>query len=259
MSKKKDTSTTVGEVAVKSQEELPKSPVSNRHARRAVDSQRRRNKARKKESVEYRDGKAVYKDDSYKDRSKRVFSHGLQYAKERIRAAKAKFDLPEKVETVRRNLLTTCLIINRDGRQRRFMPDVPPCHKILVHGNIAKVLVSKVCMLVRITSNYTKDEDAWIDGSWAITPAEYRMMQATTIQHLRRRKWFLLRRYWYEISFDGRVQPAYLLLDYELEPAATKTRLWVTREYVLVAKEDKFNDYFRFWKDKPERDKQSEI
>lgn len=245
--KKKNDETAVAEMTVKSADELPKSPGNNRHARRAANSRRRRyNKNRI-----VTEDKVVYKDDSYKDKTKRVFSHGLNYAKERIASAKKKFDRPERIETVRRDLLTDCLVINRDGRERAFMPDVPPCHKILVHGCIAKVLVSKVCMLVRITRNYEKDTDKWIDGSWAITPAEYRMMQATTIQHLRRRRWFFLRRYWYEINFDGRVQPAHLFYDYELDPTASKVRLWVTREYVPVAKTDKLNDYFRFWKHKP--------
>lgn len=239
---------TVTEIAVKSPDELPKHPGGNRQARRIKESQKRRQKKHNPNRV-VTDNKIVYKDDSYKDKTKRVFSHGLQYARERIKAAKAKFDRPEHIETVRRNLNTTCLVINRDGRQRQFMPDVPPCHKILVHRNIARVLVSKVCMLVRITANYTKDNE-WIDGSWAMTPAEYRMMQATTIQHLHRRPWFFLRRYWYEIDFDGHVQPAHLFYDYEIDPTSEKVRLHVTREYVPVAKTDKFNDYFRFWKHK---------
>ena len=193
-----------------------------------------------------------YKDDSYKDKSKKVFSKGMGYVKERLAAAKAKFDLPERVLTERKDLRTTCLIINRDGRVREFLPDVKPQHKILVHRNIAKVLVSNCCMLVRITKNES-ETGAYIDGSWAMTPAQIRMMNATTIQMMRRRKWWFLRRYWYEINFDGRVQPAHLLADYQLNPLEEKTRLWVTREYVPVADTDEYNDYFRFWKFKPKK------
>ena len=38
-----------------------------------------------------------------------------------------------------------------------------------------------------------------------------------------------------------------------MNPAATKTRLWITREYVPIQKTDRFNDYFRFWRNKPPR------
>lgn len=201
----------------------------------------------------------VYNDESYKDKRKKNFSHGLADAKERIRQINAKFDLPEKISTVLaplRSLFhiprkkTSCLIINRDGRKRDFLPDVPGDHRILVHGSVAKHLVSGVCMLVRITKNEDADGNI-IDGSWAIVPAEYRMMRATTIQHLRRRPFFFFRRYWYEISFDGRVQPGHLLYDYGLNPLADKTRFHITHEYVPVRKQDATNDYFRFWHSKP--------
>lgn len=228
------------------QTEQGKKPVINRRARRAMARGRRRLSKR----VAEEEPKVVYHDDSFKDKTKKVFSHGMEYVRERLAQRNQKHDLAEKVETVRKPLLTTCLIVNRDGRVRSFLPDVPPVHKILVHRNIAQVLVSGVCMLVRITRNRAAD-DSLIDGSWAITPAEWRMINATTIQHVRRRPWFFLRRYWYEISFDGRVQPAHLLFDYDIDPTARRTRLWVTREYVAVAKTDKFNDYFRFWKHKP--------
>ena len=203
----------------------------------------------------------VYTDDSYKDKRKKVFSHGLKEAKERIKQLNAKFDLPEKISTALKPIKsvlrfprkrTTCLIINRDGRARDFLPDVPGDHRILVHRCIAKQLVSGVCMLVRITKNEDKDGNI-IDGSWAIVPAEYRMMRATTIQHLKRRSFFFLRRYWYEISFDGRVQPAHMLYDYGLNPMAEKTRFHVTHEYVPVRNQDATNDYFRFWHHKPHK------
>ena len=206
----------------------------------------------------------VYTDDSYKDKAKRVYSHGLAEARERVKAINAKFKLPEKIETLRapfcrwfdrlRNWrgYTTAILINRDGRQRDFLPDVPGDHRLLVHGSIARHLVSGVCMLVRITANEDQNGNN-IDGSWAIVPAQYAMMRATTIQHMRRRPFFFLRRYWYEISFDGRVQPAHLLFDYNLNPAATRTRLYVTHEYVPIRKRDEENDYFRFWREKPNK------
>lgn len=231
-----------------SSQEVPK---INRHARRKM--QRTNRKTRTTRLVTEDSDKIVYHDDSYIDKTKRAVTHGMQYVKDRLKQKNQHFDLPEEIKTVRRPLRTRCVIINRDGRDRAFLPDVKPQHKILVHGSIARTLVSKVCMLVRITSNRSKADDSYIDGSWAITPAEYRMMNATTIQYLRRRPWFLFRRYWYEISFDGRVQPAHLLYDYEIDPASTKTRLWITREYVAIADTDRFNDYFRFWKDKPSK------
>lgn len=201
----------------------------------------------------------VYTDDSYIDKRKKFFSHGLKEAKERIKAKQAVGNLKECIETSLRPLYrflginlnrTTVLVINRDGRVRDFLPDVPGDHRILVHGCIAKKLVSGVCMLVRITKNEDSDGNI-IDGSWAIVPAEYRMMRATTIQHLKRRPWFFLRRYWYEISFDGRVQPAHMLFDYGLNPIAEKTRFHVTHEFVPVRDQDITNDYFRFWHKKP--------
>lgn len=199
----------------------------------------------------------VYTDDSYKDNRKKVFSHGLASARERIKAMHATFTLPEKVSTVLKPLSrllrrkrTTCLVVNKDGRRREFMPDVPGRHRILVHGCVARQMVSGVCMLVRITNNEDKDGHV-IDGSWAIVPAEYRMMKATTIQEVRRRPFFFLRRYWYEITFDGRVQPAHMLFDYGLNPCARSTRFYITHEYVPVRKQDVSNDYFRFWHGKP--------
>jgi hypothetical protein len=199
------------------------------------------------------DVKVTYTDDSYIDKTKKVFSHGMKAVKERIAKKNAKYDLPERIITERKPLLTSCLIINREGKERAFLPDKEPQYKILVHGSVVKQMVSAVCMFVRIARNRTIETDEYLDGSWAIMPAEYRMMATTSIQHVRRRPWFFLRRYWYEISFDGRVQPANLLYDYELDPTAKKTRLWITREYVPIIKTDRFNDYFRFWRNKPSK------
>ena len=73
----------------------------------------------------------------------------------------------------------------------------------------------------------------------------------TTIQEVRLRPWFFLHRYWYEISFDGRVEPAMMLNDYNLNPTLSKKHFYVTREYVKVRNQDAENDYFRFWLHKP--------
>lgn len=224
-------------------------PKVNRHNRRKMARHKKKVPGTK---LVKEDPKTHYTDDSYKDKTKRVFKSGMQYVKDRLESAKAKFDLPERVDTLRRNFRSKVVIINRDGREREFLPDIPPQHKILVHRSVAKVMISKVCMLVRITASKDK-EDKYIDGSWAITPAEYQMMNGTTIQHVRRRPWFFLRHYWYEISFDGRVQPASLFYDYDIPVLTERKSLWITREYVLVAKTDKFNDYFRFWRSKPSK------
>lgn len=227
-------------------------PVVNRAARRAVKRYAKK-KNKQQKMVKSGEPKVVYNDDSYIDKTKKVFSHGMKAVKERLTKKNEKFDLPERIITERRPMRTSCLIINREGKERAFLPDKKACYKILVHGSVVRDMVSKCCMLLRITTNREKETDRYLDGSWAITPAEYRMMSSTTIQHVRRRPWFFLRRYWYEISFDGRVQPAHLLFDYELNPTAKKTRLWITREYVPIQKTDRFNDYFRFWRNKPPR------
>lgn len=230
-------------------------PQPNRRARRRMKHYERKQGTRlvhDGSKAEFRDGAKVYKDDSFKDKSKRAIRHGMQYVKDRLDQAKATFDRPEKIDTVRKELLTKCVVLNRDGKRREFLPDVKPQHKILVHGNIAKVMISEVCMLVRITKN-EDSEGRYIDGSWAITPASVRMIGTTDIQHVRRRPFFFLRRYWYEINFDGRVQPASLFFDYDIDVTRKRQALWVTREYVPVAKTDKFNDYFRFWKHKPDK------
>lgn len=199
--------------------------------------------------VEYSD-KIVYKDSSFKDKTKRVFSSGIKAARERIAEAKKVITLPTFIATVRRKLRTTALLINVDGHKRTFLPDYRGRHCLLVHRNIARELVSSVCMFVRITANFD-DNGKRLDGSWAIVPAQYEMINATTIQHLRLRPFFFLRRYWYEISFDGRVQPAHLLYDYGIDPERRRQRLHVTREYLPVRNTDETNDYFRLWLHRP--------
>ena len=250
MSKKKSTTTPVASAS-------DTTPVINRKARQIA--KRYAKKKKKKLVSTHPDGvasddvKLVYKDDSYIDKTKKVFTSGMQAVKERIKKKNEHYDLPERILTERKPLRTTCLIINREGKERSFLPDKKGVYKILVHRSVAKHMISACCMLLRVTQNATADTKEYIDGSWAITPAVYSMMSVTTIQHVRRRPFFFLRRYWYEISFDGRVQPANLLFDYELDPTAKKTRLWLTREYVPIAKTDRFNDYFRFWRKRPKK------
>lgn len=233
-------------------------PKLNRHARRAM--QRTNRKVRTTRLVKEKDGdKVVYHDDSFKDKTKKVFSHGMDFVKERLAQMKESGrKRPEKINTVRLPFRSSCLVLNRDGKERELLPDMKPCHKILVHRSVAKVMLSKVCLLLRITANET-DDGRYIDGSWVISPVDYRMLGTTTIQHVRLRPWFFLRRYWYEIDFDGRVQPASLFYDYRLDVQSTRQRLWLTREYVPVAKEDAYNDYFRLWRDKPPKEVSLEI
>lgn len=245
-------------------------PFINARTRKAIARKARQQRARKGKpaNVPPEDERQiakdvhVYTDDSYIDKRKKVFTQGMAAVKERVAAINAKFQLPARIETACRPLYrflrlfrkdyTRVLLINRDGRAREFLPDKPGDHRLLCHRAIARHLISHVCMLVRITA--AEDEDGQpLDGSWAIVPAQYSMMRTTTIQHLRRRPLWFLRRYWYEISFDGRVQPAHLLFDYGLNPEARRTRLFVTHEYVPVRKQDATNDYFRFWHNRPKR------
>lgn len=245
-----------------------KSPTLNRATRRKLAAQGRKNRVGGKQGVpgdakQISSEVKVYTDDSYKNKAKVAYTAGMQQAKERIAAINARFKLPEAINTVRvpfsrllsklrllRGYLTSVVVINRDGHPRSFLPDKPGRHVILCHHSIAKHLTSKCCMLVRIAAN-EDTEGRNIDGSWAIVPAQYAMMRATTIQHLRRRPFFFLHRYWYEISFDGRVQPAHMLFDYGLNPTEKRTRFYVTHEYVPVRDRDETNDYFRFWSSKP--------
>lgn len=222
----------------------------NRHQRRELKRHNKMAKTSANNNRIVRSDKIVYKDDSYIDKTKRVYTEGINFAKERIQKAKEVFKLPLHINTIRRKMRTNVILLNKDGHKHDFMPDYPGRHCLLVHKDIAKKLLSNVCMFVRITDNRDENDNP-IDGSWAIVPAEYKMMMTTTIQHLKKRKWFLFHRYWYEISFDGRVQPAHLLFDYDMDPTARRTRLWISNEYVPVrGSENTFNEYFRFWKNK---------
>jgi hypothetical protein len=119
-------------------------PVINRKARQiAKHYARKKNKQQK--MVKSDDVKVTYTDDSYIDKTKKVFSHGMKAVKERIAKKNAKYDLPERIITERKPLLTSCLIINREGKERAFLPDKEPQYKILVHGSVVKQMVSAVC------------------------------------------------------------------------------------------------------------------
>lgn len=237
-------------------------PIINARQRKIIARQSRKAKGASKAPKDPRQIASdvhVCTDDSYKDRAKRVYNSGMKEVKERINAINARFTLPDSIKTACRPLsrmlrlgrnLTTVVIINRDGKKRSFLPDKPGDHRILCHRSIARHLVSGVCMFVRVTKNMDEGGNT-IDGSWAIVPAQYALSRTTTIQHLRRRPFFFLRRYWYEISFDGRVQPAHLLFDYGLNPLLRRKRMYVTREYIPVRRQDATNDYFRFWHHKP--------
>lgn len=230
-------------------------PKPNRRSRRRAERIRKKQGVRlvhDGSKAEMKDGARVYRDESYKDKTKRVYRQGMDFVKKRLSQKSESHELPERIRTERKPLLSDCLVINRDGRQREFLPDVPSRHKILVHRSVARVMVSEVCMLVRITRHEDR-QGGYIDGSWAIMPVDYRMGGITTIQHVRRRPWWFLHRYWYEISFDGRVQPASLFYDYNINVEKRRQRLWITREYVPVNKTDEFNDYFRLWKTKQEK------
>lgn len=224
----------------------------NRRNRRRLSASNRKRKKTNSNRIEDTT-KIVYKDDSYIDKSKKVFVKTVAEAKERIERMKATIQLPKFLKMERRNLLTKIVVKNIDGKERELFPDKKPQHKILCRGNIAKVMVSGVCMLVRITQSMDEETGEHIDGSWAIVPATVDMMKATSIQHLKKRPLWFLKKYWYEISFDGRVQPAHMLFDYGIDPTKKEQEFWVTREYTPVRKTDEENDYFRFWKDKPSK------
>lgn len=217
----------------------------NRKSRRALKAKSKKNRTEKDKNI-------VYSGDAYIDRTKVVHKDTVEKIRQRIADKTAKFKLPFFVKTLRKGKITSCLLINKDGRQRRILPDKKGTHCLYVHGNIAAAMKSGVCMLVRITRS-TKDDGSAIDGSWAIVPAEARMMSATTIQTVTKRRFWFFRRYHYEISFDGRVQPAHLLYDYGINPIKQKQRLYISHEYIKVKKTNKSNDYFRFWIVKPSK------
>lgn len=190
-------------------------------------------------------------------------AENVQKVKNYISRLKQKITLPFQVHTLRRGKISTVLIINRDGRERELLPDRPGDHRVLCHRSVARTITSSMCVFSKITQSerIIKPGDTlpdgtvseverreFIDGSWTIAPCAPAMLNGTTVQHVRRRPFFFLRRYWYEISFDGRVQPGGLFYDYGISPLTRRQRLYITHEYIPVRHSDAENDYFRFWR-----------
>lgn len=173
----------------------------------------------------------------------------------------AKAKLPDFLSMARHKFLSTVCVINKPGKQRSLLPDKKGRFVMLCHGKMAKVFTADVCLIVKIQKSIIKKHEMapggevttehWQDGSWSIVPCRADKSNYTTIQEVRLRPWFFLHRYWYEISFDGRVEPAMMLNDYGLNPTLSKKHFYVTREYVKVRNQDAENDYFRFWLHKP--------
>lgn len=168
----------------------------------------------------------------------------------KVRRSKEHYQLPETVPLERMPEITRVKVVNKDGRQRELLPDVPGQHKILCHRALAKAIPSGVCILVRITEN---PDGGPQDGSWAMCPEQLAMSRTTTIQTVRRRSWWWLRRYSYEISFDGRIQPAAMFWDYGINPESESLSFYVTHETIKVKHTDELNHYYRFWLNKPEK------
>lgn len=175
----------------------------------------------------------------------------------------AKAKLPDFLSMARRKFLSTVCVINQPGKKRSLLPDKKGKYVMLCHRKMAKVFSADVCLLVKIQKSFITTKhgnlpdgtelthEHWQDGSWSIVPCRADKSNYTTIQEVRLRPWFFLHRYWYEITFDGRVEPAMMLHDYNLNPTLRKKHFYVTREYVKVRNEDAENDYFRFWLNKP--------
>lgn len=175
----------------------------------------------------------------------------------------AKAKLPDFLSMARKKFLSTVCVINRPGKKHSLLPDKKGRYVMLCHRKMAKVFTSDVCLLVKIQKSFVITEhgklpdgtrltkEHWQDGSWSIVPCRADKSNYTTIQEVRLRPWFFLHRYWYEISFDGHVEPAMMLHDYNLNPTLGKKHFYVTREFVKVRNQDAENDYFRFWLHKP--------
>lgn len=194
-------------------------------------------------------------EETEKPQPKKVF-HKSAYDKVQkvIDHLHAKAHLPSYLTMARRKFLTSVCVINKDGHKNELLPDKKGRHVMLCHGRMAHIFCNDVCLIVKIQKSFSYDTDnaeQWHDGSWAIVPCAVAMSNGTTIQEVRRRPWFFLHRYWYEITFDGHVQPAMMLTDYNLNPMRTKQHFYVTREYVKVKNQDAENDYLRFWLHKP--------
>ena len=233
-----------------------KQPGINRQQRRAAARLKRPDRLMTVEQAKaanrQRTGSTMTREliDGYIDPLKKISKSAKEYIDERIKQMHQKFDLPKEIQMERMPMHTSVVVINEPGKTRELLPDKIGQYKILCKGKIAKVMKSQVCMLIRITSAE--------DGSWAIVPAMPDMANVTTVQEVRKRSFSLLRRYSYEISFNGHVQPAHLFFDYHLRPNITRQKMYVTREYVKVrGKNEDYNDYFRLWYNKPEPESQA--
>lgn len=182
--------------------------------------------------------------------SKVFHADHVRDVKNYINRLKQRITLPFEIQALRKGEISKVVIINREGKERELLPDRPGVYKILCHAKVAKVITSQMCIISKITQHerITDSVRKWIDGSWSIAPCSPAMLNGTTVQHVRRRPFFFLRRYWYEISFDGRVQPASLFYDYDINPLTTRQTLYITHEFVKVRHSDAENDYFRFWR-----------
>ena len=186
---------------------------------------------------------------------KKVFhADNVRNVKNYINRLKQKIELPFQIETLRKGKISTVIVLNKDGKQRELLPDKPGVHKILCHGSVAKAITSNMCVVTKITKNEREITDPegqihieWIDGSWSVAPCSPEMLNGTTVQHVRKRRFWIFRRYHYEISFDGRVQPGSLFYDYHIDPLTKRLKLYITHEFIKVRYKDAENDYFRFW------------
>lgn len=185
--------------------------------------------------------------------TKKVFhADNVRNVKEYISRLKQRITLPFEIQALRKGEVSKVVIINHEGRSRELLPDIPGRYKILCHANVAKVITSQMCIISKITQHERIDngQRIWIDGSWSIAPCSPAMLNGTTVQHVRRRPFWFLRRFAYEISFDGRVQPASLFYDYDINPLKRRQVMYITHEFVKIRNKDITNDYFRFWRDK---------
>jgi hypothetical protein len=189
-----------------------------------------------------------------KEESPKVYHKDIaEEVKRRIARKKQKYDLPSHTEPVKRNVVSNCMVINIDGKSRELLPDKPGVHKILLHGKIAKLITSKMCLIHKITKSEVIENDIrkYIDGSYAISPCSPKMLNGTTVQHLKKRKLWFLKKYWYEINYDGRVQPSVHFYDYGIDPTAKRQRFCLSNDIFSV--KDKEENIIRFWLTKPSK------
>lgn len=183
----------------------------------------------------------------------KVFHAGIVAdMKRRIRRITQHISLPASVLTLRRGHIVSCLVVNRPAVPHELLPDRPAAYKVLCTAAVARIMTSHMCVFAKITQHERTADDGtrqWIDGSWTLAPCTPALLNGTTVQHVRRRRFWWLHRYHYEISFDGRVQPASLFYDYDIDPLTRRKRMWLTHEYVEVRNHPgRENDFIRFWR-----------